>query len=311
MATFHTTKTGTMNVQVRIGGDMALIRGVAKAVLEAAEKDPYGARPRVHRVPHARVRGIPRSRRRHRVGRHSRRQSGHCRSEDSQACRYLHRRQSASSSPGVSASRSTSTASTRCARSSTCFSCAATSDARERDRARSAGTATCRATAPAASITVPTRRFLTASARSAASTRRASTGLGTVDDDRGDAPRRGEGLRRARRQLRALPRPTLAYTAEALRNCELTVQVSTKLNRSHIVHGKRALILPCLGRTEKDRQTKRRARDNRRGLDVDGAHLTRDERARVSAPAVRVRDPGRHGAGDAAQQQDAVAGLRR
>ena len=30
--------------------------------------------------------------------------------------------------------------------------------------------------------------------------------------------------------------------------------MSTKLNRSHIVHGKRALILPCLGRTEKDRQ---------------------------------------------------------
>src|SRR5213592_5218977 len=40
MATFHTTKTGTMTVQVRIGGDMALIRGVAKAVLESAEKDP-------------------------------------------------------------------------------------------------------------------------------------------------------------------------------------------------------------------------------------------------------------------------------
>jgi hypothetical protein len=33
-----------------------------------------------------------------------------------------------------------------------------------------------------------------------------------------------------------------AYTFEALQNCELTVQVSTKLNRSHIVHGKRALI---------------------------------------------------------------------
>ena len=40
MATFHTTKIGTMNVQVRIGGDMALLRGVAKAVFEAAEKDP-------------------------------------------------------------------------------------------------------------------------------------------------------------------------------------------------------------------------------------------------------------------------------
>ena len=40
MATFHTTEIGTMQVQVRIGGDMALMRGVAKAVLEAAEHDP-------------------------------------------------------------------------------------------------------------------------------------------------------------------------------------------------------------------------------------------------------------------------------
>jgi anaerobic selenocysteine-containing dehydrogenase len=52
----------------------------------------------------------------------------------------------------------------------------------------------------------------------------------------------------------ALATPDLPYTFQALRNCELTVQVSTKLNRSHIVHGKRALSLPCLGRTDKDHQ---------------------------------------------------------
>ncbi|MEA2470418.1 MAG: hypothetical protein QOE38_1417, partial [Thermoleophilaceae bacterium] len=52
----------------------------------------------------------------------------------------------------------------------------------------------------------------------------------------------------------ALAAPDLPYTFEALLNCELTVQVSTKLNRSHIVHGKRALILPCLGRTDRDLQ---------------------------------------------------------
>ena len=40
MATRRTTRTGTMNVQPRIAGDMALLRGVAKAVLEAAERDP-------------------------------------------------------------------------------------------------------------------------------------------------------------------------------------------------------------------------------------------------------------------------------
>jgi len=46
--------------------------------------------------------------------------------------------------------------------------------------------------------------------------------------------------------------PDTNYTAAALRNCDLTVHVSTKLNRSHLVHGKEALILPCLGRTDKD-----------------------------------------------------------
>ena len=48
--------------------------------------------------------------------------------------------------------------------------------------------------------------------------------------------------------------PDTDYTAEALRRCRLTVHVSTKLNRSHLVHGREALILPCLGRTERDEQ---------------------------------------------------------
>ncbi|CAM3889420.1 FdhF/YdeP family oxidoreductase [Smaragdicoccus niigatensis] len=52
----------------------------------------------------------------------------------------------------------------------------------------------------------------------------------------------------------AIAAPDTAYTFAALEKCDLTVQVSTKLNRSHIVHGKQALILPCLGRTEKDHQ---------------------------------------------------------
>ena len=49
--------------------------------------------------------------------------------------------------------------------------------------------------------------------------------------------------------------PDTEFTADALRNCNLTVQVSTKLNRSHLITGKKALILPCLGRSEKDYQT--------------------------------------------------------
>lgn len=47
--------------------------------------------------------------------------------------------------------------------------------------------------------------------------------------------------------------PDTEVTAHALRNLRLSVQVSTKLNRSHLVTGEEALILPCLGRTEADR----------------------------------------------------------
>ncbi len=48
--------------------------------------------------------------------------------------------------------------------------------------------------------------------------------------------------------------PDTEYTSTALQNCDLTVHISTKLNRSHLIHGKTALILPCLGRSEKDVQ---------------------------------------------------------
>ncbi|HYH63204.1 MAG TPA: FdhF/YdeP family oxidoreductase [Urbifossiella sp.] len=48
--------------------------------------------------------------------------------------------------------------------------------------------------------------------------------------------------------------PDTEFTEEALRKCALTVQVSTKLNRSHLCVGKDALILPCLGRSERDVQ---------------------------------------------------------
>ncbi|WP_332871443.1 FdhF/YdeP family oxidoreductase [Spirosoma rhododendri] len=44
------------------------------------------------------------------------------------------------------------------------------------------------------------------------------------------------------------------YAAEAMRKLKLTVHVSTKINRSHLIHGETALILPCLGRTDHDNQ---------------------------------------------------------
>ncbi|MFI6809048.1 FdhF/YdeP family oxidoreductase [Streptomyces luteogriseus] len=48
--------------------------------------------------------------------------------------------------------------------------------------------------------------------------------------------------------------PDSEVTEEAMRSCRLTAHISTKLNRSHTVCGDTALILPTLGRTERDVQ---------------------------------------------------------
>lgn len=48
--------------------------------------------------------------------------------------------------------------------------------------------------------------------------------------------------------------PDTEFTEAALSKCTVTAHVSTKLNRSHLVHGEKAYILPCLGRSEVDQQ---------------------------------------------------------
>ncbi len=48
--------------------------------------------------------------------------------------------------------------------------------------------------------------------------------------------------------------PDTPATEAALRRCTLTAHVATKLNRSHLITGTEALLLPCLGRTERDAQ---------------------------------------------------------
>jgi molybdopterin-dependent oxidoreductase alpha subunit len=48
--------------------------------------------------------------------------------------------------------------------------------------------------------------------------------------------------------------PDTEYTAKALRRCRLTAQIITKLNRTALITGEESLILPCLGRSEKDFQ---------------------------------------------------------
>jgi molybdopterin-dependent oxidoreductase alpha subunit len=49
--------------------------------------------------------------------------------------------------------------------------------------------------------------------------------------------------------------PDTEFTATALQKCRVTAHVSTKLNRAHLITGEIGLILPCLGRSEKDRQS--------------------------------------------------------
>lgn len=58
--------------------------------------------------------------------------------------------------------------------------------------------------------------------------------------------------------------PDTSRTHEAMRQCDLTVQISTKLNRSHLVTGQDALILPCLGRADHDLQA-----SGRQGVTVE------------------------------------------
>ncbi|GHB22172.1 oxidoreductase [Pseudovibrio japonicus] len=48
--------------------------------------------------------------------------------------------------------------------------------------------------------------------------------------------------------------PDTDLTEEALRKCRLTVNIATKLNRSHLMTGALSYILPCLGRSERDEQ---------------------------------------------------------
>ncbi|MBL0887110.1 FdhF/YdeP family oxidoreductase [Myceligenerans indicum] len=73
--------------------------------------------------------------------------------------------------------------------------------------------------------------------------------------------------------------PDSALTEGALRRVPLTVHVSTKLNRSHVVPGHRSLILPCLGRTERDDGDRRHVR----GPGDDG------DRGRGAAPGTVAR----------------------
>ena len=251
MATFRTTKIGTMNVQVRIGGDMALMRGVAKAVFEAAATDPtvldgefleaytHGveeyralceATPwdelvRGSGVPESAIRGLADS-----YLKSARVIIAWClgvtqHEEGADIVREIVNvlllrgnigREGAGPCP-------------------------------VRGHSNVQGNRTCGINHR------PDQQFLDRLAEVCHIRPPREHGLDVVRTIEAMHDGHVKVLVSLGGNL-ALAAPDTPYTFEALRNCELTVHVATKLNRSHIVHGRQALILPCLARTDRDRQ---------------------------------------------------------
>jgi molybdopterin-dependent oxidoreductase alpha subunit len=251
MATFHTTKVGTMNVQVRIGGDMALMRGVAKALFEAAENNPQVLDQEFM---------------------------------DRHADGFDKYRAVVTSTPWseiVSGSGITESAIRKLAESYiaskrviVAWCLGVTQHEHGVDVVREIvnlllmrGNIGREGAGP---CPIRGHSNVQGNRTCGVNNRPEAAFLDRLRDVCGFEPPRQNGLGTVatieamqRGQVKvfialggnfALCTPDLPYTAEALRKCDLTVQVSTKLNRSHIVHGKRALILPCLSRTDKDRQ---------------------------------------------------------
>jgi molybdopterin-dependent oxidoreductase alpha subunit len=251
MATFHTTQIGTMRVQVRIGGDTALMRGVAKAVFEAAEKDPavldreflerytFGVGPYRALVASTPWSDLVES-------------SGVAESDIRKlADSYIASKRViiawclgiTQHEHGVDTVREI--VNLLLLRGNIGREGAGPCPIRGHSNVQ--GNRTCGVNHR------PDAAFLDRIAEVCGIEPPRQHGLGTVATI--EAMHRGDvKVFIALGGNFALCTPDLVYTAEALRQCDLTVQVSTKPNRSHIVHGKKALILPCLARTDKDRQ---------------------------------------------------------
>jgi len=251
MATFHTTATGTMDIQPRIGGDLALLRGVAKAVLERAETDPtvidelfiqrYTTNYETYRKT---VQQATWAELTHQCG------------VPEKTIRDLAERYLAADRTIIAWCLGVTQQEHGCdtVREILNLLMLRGNLGREgagptpiRGHSNVQGNRTCGISHR------PDKAFLDRLAEVCEFDPPREHGLGTVATI--EAMHRGDvKVFVALGGNFALASPDLPYTFEALRNCDLTVQVSTKLNRSHIVHGKRALILPCLGRTDKDAQ---------------------------------------------------------
>jgi molybdopterin-dependent oxidoreductase alpha subunit len=251
MATFHTTEIGTMNVQVRIGGDLALLRGVAKAVFEAAAADPDVLDNEfIERYTHGfqKYRALCEATpwadlsRDSGIDEEAIRELADVYMESERAiiawCLGLTQHEH-----GVDTVREV--ANLLLLRGNIGREGAGPCPIRGHSNVQ--GNRTCGINHR------PDGAFLDRLAEVCKIDPPREPGLGTVQTI--EAMRRGEvKVFVSLGGNFALATPDTPYTFEALQSCELTVQVSTKLNRSHIAHGKRALILPCLARSDKDQQ---------------------------------------------------------
>ncbi|MFE5966941.1 FdhF/YdeP family oxidoreductase [Streptomyces sp. NPDC056463] len=253
MATFHATRTSTLNLQPRIGGDMALVRGMAKAILEQSASDPKALDREFidrHTAGFDEYRAVCEATSWEEIER----QSGIARPGILEAARVYREADRSIVSwclgvtqheHGVDTVREI--VNLLLLRGNLGREGAGPSPVRGHSNVQ--GNRTCGIDHR------PGAEFLDRLADVCAIDPPREHGLDTVLTI--EAMRRGEvKVFVAMGGNFALAAPDTPHTYEALRACELTVQVSTKLNRSHIVHGRRALILPCLGRTEKDHQRK-------------------------------------------------------
>ncbi|MFH8258641.1 FdhF/YdeP family oxidoreductase [Streptomyces roseolus] len=253
MATYHATRTSTLNLQPRIGGDMAFLRGMAKAILERSASDPKALDREFierHTAGFEEYRAVCEATPWEEIEH----QSGLTREEILKAARVYREADRSIVSwclgvtqheHGVDTVREI--VNLLLLRGNLGREGAGPSPVRGHSNVQ--GNRTCGIDHR------PAEAFLDRLGEVCGIDPPRAHGLDTV--------RTIEAMRRGDVEVFvgmggnfALAAPDTPVTYEALRNCGLTVQVSTKLNRSHVVHGRRALILPCLGRTEKDHQRK-------------------------------------------------------
>ncbi|GIF99491.1 FdhF/YdeP family oxidoreductase [Catellatospora citrea] len=251
MATFRTTRTGTRNVQVRIGGDLALMRGVAKAVFEAADSDPSVLDQDfidTHTSGFEDYRAAVAATSWADVVRDSGITEADIRSLA--ACYLSSERVIIAWCLGLTQHEhgvDTVRELTNVLLLRGNIGRPGAGPAPVRGHSNVQGNRTCGIDHR------PTAAFLDKLAEVCGIDPPREHGLGTVAAI--EAMRRGDvKVFVALGGNFVMAAPDQPRTFEALRNCDLTVQVSTKLNRSHLVHGRRALILPCLGRSERDVQ---------------------------------------------------------